>query len=240
MGLEATTPASSLTSLLRRPAAAPERWSGSGGPDTLARPSTRQRGREGQEGLEGTEGSRPLKRPKSFAELRNKGSTNNSNATFGRLKRESFTVTYPEEEESAFPLAGGDEGVGPSPFKDLEFEAGGLPVASDSGRTSESAFSSMVKMANDTAAKAKEKLAAVVEFWSPRNMQIPIYPKVCGMTTKSTNLKGAHWEPPAKRRGKTASPRSKRRPTYLPSPGGPRCRDPLPRPLKETLRRSRP
>ena len=168
VGMETTTPASSLTSLLRRPAAAPERWSGSGGPDSTARPGTRQRGHERQEGLEGTEGSRPLKRPKSFAELRNKGSTSNNNAAFGRLKRETLTVTYPEEEETGHLLAGGDEGVGPSPFKDLEFEAGGLPVAFEDGKATESAFSSMVKMANNTAAKAKEKLAAVVEFWSPK------------------------------------------------------------------------
>ena len=168
VGLEATAPASSLTSLLRRPAAAPERWSGSGGPDSTARPVTRQRGHEGQEGLEGTEGSRPLKRPKSFAELRNKGTSSNNNSAFGRLKRETLTVTFPEEEEPAHPVACGDEGLGPSPFKDLEFEAGGLPMTLDDGKAAESALSSMFKMANITAAKAKEKLAAVVEFWSPK------------------------------------------------------------------------
>jgi hypothetical protein len=109
-----------------------------------------------------------LKRPKSFAELRNKGTSSNNNSAFNRLKRETLTVTFPEEEEPAHPVVGGDEGLGPSPFKDLEFEAGGLPQTQGDGKAAESALSSMFKIANNTAAKAKEKLAAVVEFWSPK------------------------------------------------------------------------
>ena len=167
MGMETTTPASSLASLLRRPAAAPERWTGSGGPNSTARPVTRQRDHEGQEGHEGAEGCRPVKRPKSFTELRNKGPS--SSSTFGKLRRETPATPHPEEDDDqVHDLQGGDEGWVPKPLKDLEFDAGGLPDIPGDRRATGSPFSSMIKMANSTAARAKEKIAAVVEFWSPK------------------------------------------------------------------------
>ena len=137
-------------------------------PDSTARPVTRQRAHEGQEGLEGAEGSRPLKRPKSFAELRNKGTSSNNNSAFNRLKRETLTVTFPEEEEPAHPVVGGDEGLGPSPFKDLEFEAGGLPQTQGDGKAAESALSSMFKMQTTLQRKQRKNLRRWLEFWSPK------------------------------------------------------------------------
>ena len=167
MGVEATSSTSSLAALIRRPAATPDRTR-VGGPDQETRRS-KQPLHEGHEGARQRIEGRELKRPKSFAELRNKGANLQN---FGKLGRATFV-----ERTGAFPLDApevqqdpkADEGT--SPWKDLEFEAGIQFERPEPPEGEHYTLASMYQMANEAAARAKQTLAAAVEFWSPKRVK---------------------------------------------------------------------
>eukprot|EP00435_Cladocopium_sp_Y103_P027474 s2680_g6.t1 len=104
----------------------------------------------------------PPKRPKTVAELLGK-----SRNSFGNLDRISFERLPGKTPDFPPSLPGPleNDATGPSVWGPLEFEAGGLPVPP--GGHPETGFSAVVRIANNTATKAKEKLTAIVNLCSP-------------------------------------------------------------------------
>ena len=133
MGLAANEPASSLSAFIQRPAR-------TGGPDQTTRVHRKRHRAEGHEGLGQSQGKGPVKRPKSIAELRNKG------PSFGSLGRESTVGFPPTPPDSALVS---ERDLGPSPWRDLEFDSEATPL------------STMLEFANAAASKAKPGLARV-------------------------------------------------------------------------------
>ena len=167
MGVEAASSTSSLAALIRRPAAAPDRTR-IGGPDQETRRSKHPL-HEGHEGTRQRIEGRELKRPKSFAELRNKGANLQS---FGKLGRATFverTGEFPLDTPEEQQVTKAEEGT--SPWKDLEFDAGTRFERPAPPEGEHYTLASMYQMANEAAARAKQTLAAAVEFWSPKRVK---------------------------------------------------------------------
>ena len=164
MGMEATSSSSSLAALIRRPAAPPDRTRFSG-PDQETRRG-KQPLREGHEGSRQRIEGRELKRPKSFAELRNKGANLSSFGKLGRITVVEGTGVVPPSAPEVHREPEEEEGI--SPWKDLEFEAGMKVEKPEPPGGEHYTLASMYQIANDAAARAKQTLAAAVEFWSPK------------------------------------------------------------------------
>ena len=167
MGVEAASSTSSLAALIRRPAATPDRTR-IGGPDQETRRSKHPL-HEGHEGTRQRIEGRELKRPKSFAELRNKGANLQS---FGKLGRTTFverTGDFPLDTPEEQQVTKAEEGT--SPWKDLEFDAGTRFERPAPPEGEHYTLASMYQMANEAAARAKQTLAAAVEFWSPKRVK---------------------------------------------------------------------
>eukprot|EP00435_Cladocopium_sp_Y103_P008965 s2500_g2.t1 len=164
MGLGTIAPISSITQLIRRPTATPvEQRFGGPHPEGGTPPTEVKHGDPDASGHEGETETKVTKRPLSPAiHLRPQKFTRFEGRTtvIGQIQREG--------------PAGFDPGdlSQPSPWKDLEFEAGGLPVQGNHIGTKvgdrNTALSSVLKLTSQAATKAKETLAQVAQLWSPK------------------------------------------------------------------------
>eukprot|EP00435_Cladocopium_sp_Y103_P063023 s871_g24.t1 len=199
LGVATIASGSPLTGLIRRPAAAPE--AGIGGPGKGGQQQRRTPGGapSGEGVIERAQESQiepPVKRHRPVGEILNYGRTLHSPPTqgqaFGHLERESFLYGTmemgPGEQQNPGPKAWGDPNS-----HELEFDAGveviprsqHLPKPIDAEKERPTALASVLKIANKTATKAKEKLSMVSALWSPKRSRVP-EPVVPSLPTSSS------------------------------------------------------
>ena len=177
LGLAADASHSSLTALLRRPAATPGR-EGLGEPNPI--PSEQSQGPQGlshrDEGNQEKPASprfRPVnaKRPRSSIEIL--GQARMKHSIFGNLER--ATADQPFELPPAAPHEEPSDPQGPSVWAPLEFESGFR--LRPEGESHFPGFSTVLQLATNTASRAKEKCSSFVNRWSPKRNR-PLDPPI--------------------------------------------------------------